>query len=297
MWGRMSPLVISDHIHASVAVSGAAGDGLPGSPAEWKAPLAEMLTDPTQLAGSETLKYSKSTRVYRVPINVAGHSRETIAKQWIARGVRGRAAELLGKSRARRSLLRAQWLHMAGVGTARPLALVEDKREHASWLITESIEDPLDLDRVALVHLPALNRCAAYACKRAIVQHVVDVFVRLRRAGLHHRDLKASNLLLTNIENLDDLQVWIVDLDGLSRVRLPRGIRMRRPLIRLAASLLSYAAITRSDYARFLQMYLKAIPESARFNEVFRQLADAARRYVTESRRRKVGKLDGYNGS
>jgi len=292
----MTPLALREGVQASVAVSESASDGLPRTPEAWRAPLEALLTDPTQLTGTEALKYSKSTRVYRIQLNVAGLARELIAKQWIVRGMRDRMAGLLGVSRARRSLQRAQWLHEAGVGTARPLAIVEERTKRCSWLVTETISDPHDLDRIALTHLPNLDRFDTYTCKRAVTQRVAELFVQLRRAGLHHRDLKASNLLLTDMENPDKLRVWLVDLDGLSRVRVPRGSLKRQPLIRLAASLLSYADITRTDYARFLRIYLDAFPESAGFKPVFRQLAEAARRYINESRRRKVGKLDGYDG-
>jgi hypothetical protein len=68
-------------------------------------------------------------------------------------------------------------------------------------------------------------------------------------------------------------------------------------LVRLAASLLDYISLTRSDYCRFLQTYLAraGLPRET-WKEHYRSLAAQATDYVGRAQKRKTHKLDGYTG-
>ncbi len=71
----------------------------------------------------------------------------------------------------------------------------------------------------------------------------------------------------------------------------------RQSVVRLAASLLTYTTVTRSDYCRFLRAYLVRTgwPPDA-WKEHYRRLSQQANDYVRRARRRKANKLDGYAG-
>ncbi len=79
----------------------------------------------------------------------------------------------------------------------------------------------------------------------------------------------------------------------------PRRLKpaARQSVVRLAASLLTYTTVTRSDYCRFLRAYLARTgwPPDA-WKEHYHRLSQQANHYVRRARRRKANKLDGYTG-
>jgi hypothetical protein len=115
---------------------------------------------------------------------------------------------------------------------------------------------------------------------------------------LTHRDFKASNILLDKWDGVGgQANVWLVDLDGLGRRKFAYGVRRWESVVRLAASLLGYTAVTRSDYCRFLQAYLARMGSPRTDWKLhFRKLSRQARDYVQRAGRRKAHKLDGYQG-
>ncbi len=205
----------------------------------------------------------------------------------------------LRTTRERANYDRGLMLLRAGIATALPLALLESPglvRE--AWLVTAYVSDVVDLDQLALTLLPRLGADRVRAVKAAVVAAVVELFERMERHGLRHRDLKASNILLTNWDGpAEDMRVWIMDLEGLRPRRLWDSNRRWQPLIRLGASLLGYASVTRGDYARFVGAYLSRIgfPQDS-WRHRYRTLSKRATDYARRSRRRKSHKLDGYTG-
>jgi hypothetical protein len=167
-----------------------------------------------------------------------------------------------------------------------------------AWLVTEAIPEAVDLDQLALIHLPGLTPQAAGAVKGRLIPVLIELLHRLETHRLHHRDLKGSNLLITGWDSPEDKpRIWIVDLDGLG-ARMPLSRRARwQPLVRLTASLLGYASITRTDYARFLKAYLERAGISVdRWKQGFRMIQARAEDYARRAKGRKRHKLDGYTG-
>ena len=167
-----------------------------------------------------------------------------------------------------------------------------------AWFIAQFVPDLVDLDQVVLRLLPQLGRGRERTVKAAIVAAIVGLLERMERGKLVHRDLKASNILLENFDGVGGPPtVWLVDLEGLHRRRVISASRRWHPIMRLAASLLAYTSVTRTDYCRFLRAYLtrRDKPE-ATWKRHFRQLAAQADDYVRRARRRKTHKLDGYTG-
>jgi serine/threonine protein kinase len=121
---------------------------------------------------------------------------------------------------------------------------------------------------------------------------------RLRKHAIHHRDLKASNIVVQNDPRSTRVpRIGVVDLEGISPSRFWRPRQRRQPLIRLAASLLDLPGVSRSDYARFLKTWLTITNGSPNsWKPRFRSLARQARLYAQASRKRKHDKLDGYAG-
>ena len=158
--------------------------------------------------------------------------------------------------------------------------------------------DAVDLDQVALALLPRLEPERQRHVKDAIIRALVDLIDRMTKRGIGHRDLKASNILLTHWDSREEpAYAWLVDLEGL-RLRGVFGARRWQPLIRLAASLRCYSSVTRTDFCRFLRDYLA---RTGRGRDERRRLllglSEETTAYLRKAQRRKTGKLDGYNGS
>ena len=293
---------------------------------EWRAWLDILVRDSTQLPGFKTLKYSDSVEVFRARIPIPTTSGEAhlevLCKRTEASGMVGRATGVFRSSRARRNFDRALTCLKAGIRTAIPLALIEKQTSpRTAWLVSVFLRDVVDLDCFAMRLLPRLNASRARSAKTAIALAVAEFLARFHRAGLHHRDLKASNILLADRDLFDPrtsaratsgeptdaipladpprtARAFVVDLDGLAGKSRWRPNQRWQPLVRLAASLIDYAEITRTDYARCLREYMAMCDhDPAQWRMHYRRLARRAMAYARRSQHRKSGKLDGFSGA
>ncbi len=266
---------------------------------QWPAFLSQLALDPAALPGYAVLKYSDHGEVFRAQLSVGDGALDVICKQGRVRGFSGRLVNTLRGSREQRNCDRAMMLLEAGIRTALPLAVVKRRRPRCeAWLVTEFVPGLVDLDEVVLRLLPRMERGRLRRTKDAIVKAIVEMLGQMVRHGLTHRDLKASNILLDKWDGADGpANVWLVDLDGLGRRRFAYGMRRWESVMRLAASLLGYTAVTRSDYCRFLQAYLTQMGSPRTDWKLhFRKLSRQARAYTQRAGRRKAHKLDGYQG-
>ena len=270
--------------------------GTPAAPPiEWKW-LERLVSDRGTLPGLRILKTSETVDIFevRLPRGLDQDPLRVICKQTNTRGVKDGLAGLVRPSAARRNFERAKALQSARIGTALPLAYLERKSPRASWLITEYLEGVVDLDAYVLTVLSRSSTAIRQDRRVAIISALVGLCRGLERAGLYHRDLKASNILLANVQ-LDPPRVFIVDLDGLNPTRPWRSAW--KPMTRLAASLLQYSGVSSADYARFLREYLVADGQSSRaWRSHFHRLRKQAARYSQAAQNRKTKKLDGYAG-
>lgn len=270
-----------------------------GGLAAWRTFLTQLVEDSTGLPDREVYKVSASFDVVRSTV-VLPHTRIAVmCKGSRSRGLIRRIGQLFAPSREQRNWARAELLIGAGVDTALPLAVVQRSGSRPrGWLVSEYISDIVDLDRVAMTLLDKIEPKRIRAVKAALVERIAGSFARMANRGIWHRDLKASNILLTDWDGTKaECRVCIVDLDGIRR--RPRGQRGRsQPLVRLAASLLEYPSIRASDYCRFLRFYLARTGGNAvDWKRHWPRLRCAALKYVRGAARRKRGKLDGFTGA
>ena len=264
---------------------------------DWRSLLDALTDNPEATPGYAVLKYSKGGDVFRGQLAWRGGLLDVVCKRFTVRSFGRRLLAAVRPSRGRVNFDRGLALLRAGIATALPLAVVERRAPHREcWLITEYVPDAVDLAQVALVLLPRLATRRRRAVKNAITEAIVDLVERMGRHGVGHRDLKASNILLTHWDGRDaPVRPWLVDLEGVRLRRVSGAWRHRRPLTRLTASLLEYPAVTRTDYCRFLHSYLaRAGTAREEWKHYYRELADRAAGYVRRAQRRKTGKLDGY---
>ncbi len=200
-------------------------------------------------------QWGPGSSVSRVSLPAPGGGAYDLAVKWNhPRGLRRGVAERLRGSRAERAERGARALVRAGLAHPPTLAFAE-RRRHArvceSFLVTEFLADAVPLPAI----MPVLRRDRRR--RRAVARSLGATIGRLHAAGLDHRDLKHSNLLLRP----DDSFV-LLDLDSLIPPRAPSQRARARSLGQLEAYAADlYPWLSRSDRARFFSAYLAETPE------------------------------------
>ena len=291
--------VLTGHASRSATLSGDRSEVTLPDTTQWQEFLTRIVAAPTTVPDYTVLKYSDGGQVFRATMRDGQCTIAVIAKQSRLTGWRRRLSAALAGTRESRNFNRGLALRLAGVETALPLALLERHQpQREAWLITEFLEGLVDLDQVALGLLANLAPERRVSVKRDIIGAVSTLLASLESNGLTHRDFKASNILLRHWD--DDrraLAACLVDLDGIHRASWRTESRRWQPIIRLAASLSDYSALTRSDHARFLKGYLTDTGGTmVDWKSRFRRIAVDSAKYVKRARRRKSHKLDGYTG-
>ena len=118
------------------------------------------------------------------------------------------------------------------------------------YLLTEKIPGAVDLHRfvAGLAESDAEERRCGL---RRRIEQVARLVSELHRRQLSHRDLKASNVLVSR------QAVWLIDLVGVAPYRRLSRRRRVQNLARLHASFHQNPILTRSDKLRFLRVYLR----------------------------------------
>lgn len=152
----------------------------------------------------------------------------------------------------------SEWLRERGICTPRVVAA--RAREAEGWgggwnldLVTECVEGTTDLGyALGLARGGALPRAARVALLEASGRLVGA----LHGLGLWHADLQPNNLLV-NEEALAGAppELWVLDLDRSERLDPLPTERRRANLERLFRHVVRGAALSRTDYARFLRAY------------------------------------------
>jgi tRNA A-37 threonylcarbamoyl transferase component Bud32 len=196
------------------------------------------------------------------------------------RGWRGALSDALHGSRGRRALAASRRLAPTGLLQPEVLAFAERRRlgvVRESFLLTRFLPgaDPLP---VAVARL----RTAA-GPRRALARSLGEVIGALHAAGLDHRDLKHSNLLVDGAG-----RIALLDLEALGRLaplRWRRRVRALGILEAFARDL--YAWLPSGDRARFLSGYLRAQPQLVgRVRRLVRDVRHSAERRVARWARR-----------
>lgn len=202
------------------------------------------------------LKWGPGSSVSHVRIR-RGSGDLDLAVKWNPwRGFRGALADALHGSRARRALRASARLASAGLLAPEVLAVAERRRlgvVHESFLLTRFLRDADPLP-VAMARLRERT-----ARRRALLRALGEAIGTLHAAGLDHRDLKHSNLMVG-----PDRRIAFLDLEALGRLA-PFDWRRR---VRALGELESYARdlhgwLPGRERLCFLRAYLRAHPALA----------------------------------
>jgi Lipopolysaccharide kinase (Kdo/WaaP) family len=266
---------------------------------DWREPLRRLVTNSSGLDDVAILKASGGSRVLSCSMAVGATSLQVVCKQSSVRSLGERLSTTFRGSRERRNWNRARRLLQAGIATAVPLAIVERSSPRPEgWLVSMAIAEVVDLERIVSGSLYVSPERSARSVKNGIIAALADLCGELDRAGLRHRDFKASNVLVTDHLGCKDGPVlWLVDLDGIHPYGWRRDRSKWSAVVRLAASLEGYRGLTRSDRLRFLRTWLGAENESREERkQAWRKMSAEVADYNRRARHRKRGKIDGFGG-
>jgi tRNA A-37 threonylcarbamoyl transferase component Bud32 len=227
----------------------------------------------------ETIKAGRSALVVRAEVPANGRMLSIAYKRVRRRTWLKTLTSFLPPQRALRTWRMGHALLARGVETPRPLAVIVPRwfsRRRESWLATEWLEGGENLTAF-LERLSSREPLLGRRTLDAAARSVGDLIGRMHAAGIAHRDLKASNLLLSAAGT--ELRAWVIDLDGVSLRSQVSAARRARNLARLALGLAHRPEITHTVRLRFLRSYLLASEEGVEsWKACWRRVSDCAGR-------------------
>ena len=191
--------------------------------------FADFLRDPEGFLedpANQVIKSGIKTKVVRARIAAgSGPERRVVIKCFRYPSILRGLTFFFVPSPALRALRSALLLKAKGFATAEPLAALQQRNwrdRGTSYYFAEEIENGLSLR--------AFWRGAASVKERArsapaVIRGLAELFAGLHRAGIYHRDLKGSNILMQDWQT-GRARFFLVDLD-VSAVRAPLALRRR----------------------------------------------------------------------
>jgi len=201
-------------------------------------------------------KDTGNIRVAAVSLNIGSQVVKCYWKLVQARGLFVRLGAMLRRSRVRKAWDMGRALLACGIATPEPMAFVEvtDGLTVRQGLLTAAIPDTMQLKVFLNEIYPRMPPEEQRVWRIAITAQLADELRALHERRFDHRDLKASNILVSL--NSEHPQVWLLDLDAVRRWPwLPRQ-RVIQNLARLNVSCIAWGLKAPSDRVRFLRNYL-----------------------------------------
>ncbi|MDB5337020.1 MAG: Mn2+-dependent serine/threonine protein kinase [Planctomycetaceae bacterium] len=182
--------------------------------------------------------------------------KETVTRDWWVRFV-----TTWGSFRAHNAFRQGLALLRANVSTPQPLAVLTVTRGGAyhEYLLTEAVPGTSSLHSWLTSCAPARST-EELLRRREITRQLGLQLQRLHGRGFDHRDLKSTNILIS--EQAASPSVWLIDLDGVWRWPWLPGPRRVQNLARLWAGVAAIPGVTTTDALRLLFAYLT--PEQRR---------------------------------
>ncbi len=214
-------------------------------------------------------KNSRSALVCKGKLFVGQHELNVVAKRHIRKKPIAALWDCIRQSRARRAWKMSFAMIHRGIPVAQPLAVLERRVGQIltdSVFITENVEPSVNLRVFLTSILPVLPQELRRRVKISLTEKLATILKKMHQNGFSHRDMKATNILLRNvtIESAKDIipeqiQIILVDLDGLKLKRRTNPKDQLRALTRLSISADLSAYVTLTDRLRFLKFYMRRI--------------------------------------
>jgi hypothetical protein len=204
--------------------------------------------------------------------------KETVTRSWWVRFVTS-----WGSFRAHNAFRQGQALLQVQVSTPQPLAVMACTRNGAyhEYLLTEAVPAATSLQCWLLSAATSSPTGGDFRPRREVCRQLGLQLQRLHRHGFDHRDLKATNVLIS--EQAGKRSLWLIDLDGVWRWPiLPRPRRVQN-LARLWAGVAGLPQVTRTDALRFLLAYLTP-QQRTTWKSLWRQVARRSAAKIAKQR-------------
>jgi hypothetical protein len=201
------------------------------------------------------LKQDTARRAALVEAEIDGQRMTWFLKETVTRRFWVRFVVRFGDFRSSNAWKQGLAFRALSISTPRPLALSTFTRNGAyyEYLLTEVVSGAVTLNqwlgRKALIsdHGLDLNR-------RGIARELGTQLRKMHQHGFDHRDLKGSNILVSEFDA--GLKLWLIDLDGVWRWPVLPPSRRIQNLARLWVGMIQFQSVSATDALRFLKVYL-----------------------------------------
>ncbi|MFO0948024.1 MAG: lipopolysaccharide kinase InaA family protein [Planctomycetota bacterium] len=204
-------------------------------------------------------KIGRATRVAEVELPQIRASDSLIYKQYYFKGWHESLASIFHPNQATRAWNAGAALLLRELPTPRPLMLIHKMRHGmpvTSYLLTERVPGAQTITRFLDRHLPELDPVEQKRVRRGVLRESAMLLRKLHDRRATHRDLKASNILLSTTDDLARPKLWLIDLDGVQTWQtVPEKHRLQN-LTRFYVSFHQNPWLSLTDRLRFLRIYL-----------------------------------------
>jgi tRNA A-37 threonylcarbamoyl transferase component Bud32 len=272
----------TNHYFREVHHGDVAGHVVSDLPPECLRPFLDDPDEPFRRAGVQVLKQSPSSAVIALDLPGPDGPRRVIYKRFAVTHWTDPLVALVRRTPALRSYVLGHGLRLRCLPTPRPLGVWHRYRfglPQEGYLLTEAVPDAIELHEHVRQLLAAGTKTSRVRL-RVLIDQLARLIGTLHHRHLSHRDLKASNVLVSKE------QLSFIDLVGVMRHRKLRRARRVQNLARLNASSACCPGLTRTDKLRFLRAYLRwGLRGREGWKRWWRQVAEATAEKIDRNRR------------
>ena len=218
-------------------------------------------------SGCHIVKDQRKIKVGRLTVAIAGQPRTLYVKRYNTFSLRYKLLSRFTQSGAFRALQGAAILRTAGIPSAPPLAAVEHRSDGVlskSFFISHEIGGGKTADAYWRDELVGALGRVGFKSRRRFLAKLAALFASLHGQQIYHNDLKDANILVAGNESEKDVQLFLLDLEGIKRYRSLSLKRRVKNLVQLNRTLGRYLRASQKLF--FLKSYLGRgfAPRSAR---------------------------------
>lgn len=209
------------------------------------------------LPNCEVIKDQRKIKVARVALDLGGKKHGVYVKRYNSFSARHRLTSIFTASGGVRSLRGAAILHDNGIATAKPIAAVEKRNRGSvrqSFFLSEEILGGVTVDAYWMTVLQPLPHRQGFKRRRVFLYALGSLLRVLHARGVYHNDLKDANILAVARGEEGEIDLYLLDLEGVRQYRVLSEGRRLKNLVQLHRTLGRHLA--RGQRLALLRAYL-----------------------------------------